>query len=259
MSYAIAQPHGIILVTGPTASGKTTTLYSCLQELNKPDVNVVTCEDPVEYQLPRINQVRIHTEVGLTFAASLRAILRQDPDIILIGEVRDAETCEIAIKAALTGHLVLSTLHANEASGAITRLLDMGVEPFLLASSVILAQAQRLVRKLCPACRKETTPSVDLMKEHGIDPDFFKGAKIYGPQGCPKCHGIGFRGRSAIMEVLPIDEDIKLLILKQAISDELRDKAEQKGMITLRKAALMKVREGETSLETAVKCTTGES
>ncbi|OGV68680.1 MAG: hypothetical protein A2283_20595, partial [Lentisphaerae bacterium RIFOXYA12_FULL_48_11] len=258
MSYAISQPHGIILVTGPTGSGKTTTLYSCLQEMNKPDVNIVTCEDPVEYQLPRVNQVRIHTEVGLTFSSALRAILRQDPDIILIGEIRDSETCEIAVKAALTGHLVLSTLHANEAAGAITRLLDMGVEPFLMASSLILSQAQRLCRRLCPACKKETPLNLKLLEEHGIDPAIFKDAKIFGPQGCPKCHGIGYKGRAAIMEVLPVDEEIRLLILRQAITDELRRKAEEKGMLTLRGAALLKVKEGETSVDAAVKITTGD-
>jgi type IV pilus assembly protein PilB len=255
MSYAIAQPHGIILVTGPTGSGKTTTLYSCLQELNKPDVNIVTCEDPVEYQLARVNQVRIHTEVGLTFSSALRAILRQDPDIILIGEIRDSETCEIAVKAALTGHLVLSTLHANESAGAITRLLDMGVEPFLMASSLILAQAQRLCRKLCPACKKETSLNLKLCEEHKIDPALFEGVKLYGAQGCPKCHGIGYKGRAAIMEVLPVDENIRLLILRQAITDELRQKAQEQGMLTLRDAALMKVKEGETSLDAAVKIT----
>lgn len=259
LSYAIAQPHGIILVTGPTGSGKTTTLYSCLQELNKPDVNIVTCEDPVEYQLPRVNQVRIHTEVGLTFSSALRAILRQDPDIILIGEIRDGETCEIAIKAALTGHLVLSTLHANEAAGAISRLLNMGVEPFLLASSVILAQAQRLCRRLCPACKKETPLDLKVLEEHHIDPVQFEGVKLYGPQGCPKCHGIGYKGRAAIMEVLTVDEDIRFLILKQAITDEMRQKAQEKGMITLRDAALMKAREGETSLDAAVKLTVGDA
>jgi len=258
MGYAIAQPHGIILVTGPTGSGKTTTLYSCLQELNKPDVNIVTCEDPVEYQLARVNQVRIHTEVGLTFSSALRAILRQDPDIILIGEIRDSETCEIAVKAALTGHLVLSTLHANEAAGAITRLLDMGVEPFLMASSLILSQAQRLCRKLCPGCKNETTLNLKLLEEHNIDPAIFEGVKIFGAQGCPKCHGIGYKGRAAIMEVLPVDEEIRLLILRQATTDEIRRKAEQKGMLTLRTAAILKVKEGETSVEAAVKITSAD-
>lgn len=258
MSYAISQPHGIILVTGPTGCGKTTTLYSCLQELNKPDVNVVTCEDPVEYQIPGIIQVRINPDVGCTFAAALRAILRQDPDIVLIGEIRDAETCEIAIKAALTGHLVLSTLHANDAAGTITRLLDMGMEPFLLASSVILTQAQRLYRKLCPSCRKETKPSMDVLEQEAIDPKFFDGVKIYTATGCPRCHNIGYKGRSAIMEVLPIDDDIRAAILQRVIAMEIRTKAEEKGMVSLRKAGLNEVKKGETSLEEVLKVTATE-
>jgi len=187
--HAIEQPNGIILVTGPTGSGKTTTLYSCLQELNTPDVAIITCEDPVEYQLAGMNQVQINSFVGLTFAAALRSILRQAPDIILVGETRDSETAEIAVKAALTGHLVLSTLHTNDACGAITRLIDMGIEPSLLASALILSQAQRLLRRLCPACKKpaDTIPEVTL-KEYGIDPAIFKGSNVQTPKGCPKCH-----------------------------------------------------------------------
>jgi len=259
LEYAIAQPHGIILVTGPTGSGKTTTLYSCLQEVNKPDLNIVTCEDPVEYQLPGINQVRIHTDVGLTFAAALRAILRQDPDVVLIGEIRDAETCEIAIKAALTGHLVLTTLHTNDAAGAVTRLLDMGMEPFLLASSVVLSQAQRLYRKLCTSCKKEREPDADLMEMNHIPPDFFKDVTLYGPQGYPKCHNTGYTGRGSIMEVLPIDDDIRAAILRQAIGAEIRDIAVTKGMITLFNGALTRIKEGQTSLEVALKVAgTGE-
>jgi type IV pilus assembly protein PilB len=257
MSYAIAQPHGIILVTGPTGSGKTTTLYSCLQELNKPDVNIVTCEDPVEYQVAGINQVPIRTDVGLTFAAALRAILRQDPDICLVGEIRDGETCEIAIKAAMTGHLVLTTMHTNDAAGAITRLVDMGIEPFLLASTVIISQAQRLYRKLCPVCKKEVTPNVDLMKEYGVPPDSFKDIKIYGPQGCPKCHGIGFFGRGSIMEVLPIDDEVRTAILKGSIASKIRDIGISRGMTTLIQAALARVKEGSTNLETALRVAGG--
>lgn len=258
LSYAIAQPHGIILVTGPTGSGKTTTLYSCLQELNKPDVNVVTCEDPVEYQVAGLNQVRIHTEVGLTFSSALRAILRQDPDVVLIGEIRDTETCEIAIKAALTGHLVLSTLHANEAAGAVTRLLDMGVEPFLVASSVILAQAQRLYRKLCVNCKKPVEPNKDMLIDNKIPLDFFDGVQIFGGQGCPKCHGTGYAGRGAIMEVLPVDDEIKAAILQQKIMAEIRDVAIKNGMKTMVKAILQKVRDGSTSLEAAMRITGGD-
>lgn len=253
MSYAVAQPHGIILVTGPTGSGKTTTLYSCLQELNKTNVNVVTCEDPVEYQIPGIIQVRINADVGCTFAAALRAILRQDPDIVLIGEIRDTETCEIAIKAALTGHLVLTTLHANDAAATITRLLDMGMEPFLLASSIILTQAQRLYRKLCPACKKETKLDKDLLTEYEVDPNFFEGVKVYGPVGCPKCHNLGYRGRGAIMEVLPIDDDIRQAIVQQMIADQIRELAIEKGMVGLKQAGMTRVKEGDTSLEAVLK------
>ena len=257
LSYAIAQPHGIIIVSGPTGSGKTTTLYSCVQELNKLDVNLVTCEDPVEYQIPGIIQVKISPDVGCTFAAALRAILRQDPDIILIGEIRDGETAEIAIKAALTGHLVLSTLHANDAANTITRLLDMGTEPFLLASSVILSQAQRLYRRLCPVCKKEISLPVDLLKDNGVDPAVFAGRKLYGPVGCPKCNNVGFKGRGSIMEVLPIDEEVRAAIIRQEVADEIRDQAESRGMVTLRKAGLMRVADGDTSIETILKVSGG--
>ncbi len=253
LTYAINQPHGIILVTGPTGSGKTTTLYSCLQELNKIDVNIVTCEDPVEYQIPGIIQVRITPAAGCTFAAALRAILRQDPDIVLIGEIRDMDTADIAIKAALTGHLVLSTIHANDASSTITRLLDMGIEPFLLASSIILTQAQRLYRRLCSVCKKEVPLNVDLLKLHHVDPALLHGCKVYGPVGCPKCHNIGYSGRAAVMEVLPVDDDIRCLMMRQAPADVLRDKAVEKGMKTLAIGALEKVRLGDTSLEAALK------
>ncbi|MEI6969926.1 MAG: ATPase, T2SS/T4P/T4SS family [bacterium] len=257
LSYAIEQPHGIILVSGPTGSGKTTTLYSCLQELNKLDVNLVTCEDPVEYQIPGIIQVKISPDVGCTFAAALRAILRQDPDIILIGEIRDGETAEIAIKAALTGHLVLSTLHANDAASTITRLLDMGTEPFLLASSVILAQAQRLYRRLCPVCKKEIELPLAFLKDNGVNPTIFEGRKVFGPVGCPKCNNTGFKGRASIMEVLPIDEEVRSAIIRQDVADDIRDQAEQRGMVTLRKAGLQKVADGDTSIETIVKVTGG--
>jgi type IV pilus assembly protein PilB len=273
MSHAIAQPHGIILVTGPTGSGKTTTLYSCLQELNKPDVNIVTCEDPVEYQLAGINQVQVNAQVGLTFAAALRSILRQDPDICLVGEIRDGETAEIAVKAALTGHLVLSTLHTNDASGAIARLVDMGVPPFLIASSLVLSQAQRLYRKLCLACRQEIELPLDVLEANNIDPGFFRQTelgsaggrggkdgflKVYRAVGCPKCGGGGYKGRGAIMEVLPIDETIKQLIMKGGTSAEIRTQARQQGMVTLKEAGLKKVREGVTSLEAALEMTGSE-
>lgn len=257
MSYAIQQPHGIVLVTGPTGSGKTTTLYSCLQDLNTPNINITTCEDPVEYQLQGINQVRIVTDVGMTFSAALRAILRQDPDVLLVGEIRDAETCEIAIKAALTGHLVLSTLHTNDAAGAVVRLVDMGIEPFLVASSVILAQAQRLFRKLCPVCKKECAPDREMLKEYGIDPTILDGAKIYTHQGCPKCNNMGYSGRGSIMEVLSVNDPIRGAIIQGGTAMEIRELAIKSGMVSLLMAGLNRVRMGDTSLEVAIQTTGG--
>lgn len=257
MAYAINQPHGIILVTGPTGSGKTTTLYSCLQDMNQPDVNIITCEDPVEYQLAGINQVQMHAEVGLTFASALRSILRQDPDIVLVGEIRDGETAEIAVKAALTGHLVLSTLHTNDAPGAVTRLIDMGIEPFMLGSCLILAQAQRLYRKLCVACKKPTSIPADILKINHIDPAFFEGTKIYKAVGCPRCSN-GFKGRGAIMEVLLVNETIRDGILRGLNTGELRALARKGGMVTLKDAGMARVRDGLTSLEAALEVTGGE-
>ncbi len=258
MQYAIAQPHGIILVTGPTGSGKTTTLYSCLQELNQSDVNIITCEDPVEYQLGGINQVQMHEQVGLTFASALRSILRQDPDIILVGEIRDGETAEIAVKAALTGHLVLSTLHTNDAAGAVTRMVEMGIEPFLLASSVILAQAQRLYRKLCPFCKKEAGIDPEILKINRIPPEFFEGHKVYTTKGCPKCNNLGYKGRGAIMEVLLVDEKIREAILRGENSSQIRSLGEERGMVSLKQGGLKLVREGITSIEAALAVTGGD-
>ena len=257
MAFAIAQPHGIILVTGPTGSGKTTTLYSCLQELNQPDVNIITCEDPVEYQLDGINQVQIQTGVGLSFASALRSILRQDPDIVLVGEIRDGETAEIAIKAALTGHLVLSTLHTNDAPGAVSRLIDMGIEPFMLGSALILTQAQRLYRRLCSACKRPADITPEILANNHIDPDLFKGCTPYRAAGCPRCSN-GYKGRGAIMEVLTIDEKIREAILRGANTTEIRDLGVQSGMVTLKMAGLTRVKEGLTSLEAAIDVTGGE-
>ena len=260
MKHAIDQPHGIILVTGPTGSGKTTTLYSCLQDLNTPDINIVTAEDPVEYQLPGVNQVAVNQQVGLTFAAVLRSVLRQDPDVCLVGEIRDGETADIAVKAALTGHLVLSTLHTNDAPGVIARLIDMGIPPFLLASSLILAQAQRLYRKLCPFCKQPMEGELDpqILKANDLDPEIFKGAKIYVPVGCPKCHGGGYKGRGAIMEVLPVTEAIRSAITKGAASDVIRDIAVKEGMVTLKRVGMMKVCQGLTSINAALAVTGSE-
>ncbi len=258
MQYAIEQPHGIILVTGPTGSGKTTTLYSCLQDLNKTDVNIVTAEDPVEYQLVGINQVHVNTAVGLTFGSVLRSVLRQDPDIILVGEIRDGETADIAVKAALTGHLVLSTLHTNDAAGAIARMIDMDVPPFLLASSLILAQAQRLYRKLCPFCRTPTSVTPDVLEANRIPPDFFDGATVYAAKGCPKCHDLGFKGRGALMEVLTITEKVRQGIMTGQTSTEIREMAIADGMIPLKEVGLRKVRDGLTTLDAALEVTGGE-
>lgn len=257
MQYAIQQPHGIILVTGPTGSGKTTTLYSCLQDLNRQDCNIITCEDPVEYQLAGINQVQINDDVGLSFASALRSILRQDPDIVLVGEIRDTITAEIAVKAALTGHLVLSTLHTNDAAGAITRLIDMGIEPFMLGSALICAQAQRLYRKLCPACRKSIELTPDMLSLNHIDPAMFEGVTIYGPGGCPRCTN-GFKGRGAIMEVLLVNEEIRHGILSGMNTGQIRDIAIKNGMVSLKAAGLERVRNGLTSLDAALAVTGGE-
>ncbi len=244
----ISLPHGIILVTGPTGSGKTTTLYSALAQLNKPDVKIITMEDPVEYELPSINQAQINTAQGFTFAAGLRSILRQDPDILLVGEIRDQETAQMAIRAALTGHLVFSTLHTNSAVGAIPRLVEMGVEPFLLSATLISVLAQRLVRKVCPLCRVRHDPDEDeleLLTQLGVDPvqhTFFVG------KGCPSCRDTGYAGRNAVFEYLRVDGAVRSLINTRATSDELGARAEETGTRTLLQDALDKAIAGMTSL-----------
>ena len=258
MKFAIDQPHGIILVTGPTGSGKTTTLYSCLQDLNQPNVNIVTAEDPVEYELAGVNQCHVNVAQGLTFAGILRSVLRQDPDIVLVGEIRDNETADIAVKAALTGHLVLSTLHTNDACGVIPRLIDMQIPPFLLASSLILAQAQRLFRKLCPLCKRPINVDLDLLRANRVDPQPFEGVQVFGPGGCPKCHNTGYKGRGAFMEVLPISNPIRDVIEKGGNAEVLRALAMQEGMVTLKEAGMRKVRAGVTSLQAAFEVTGGE-
>ena len=258
LRFAIAQPHGMILVTGPTGSGKTTTLYSCLQELNQPDVNIITVEDPVEYQLMGINQVQTHSDVGLTFAAGLRSILRQDPDIVMVGEIRDGETASIAVQAALTGHLVLSTLHTNDAAGAIARLMFMGVEPFLLASSLIMTQAQRLFRKLCTVCKQPIQIPLETLRANHMDPEQFKDMQFFGPRGCPKCGNTGYRGRGSIMEILLLNDAIRGMILKSANAGDIREVAVKNGMLTLRDMGLFRVREGLTTLEEVLRVTGSE-
>ncbi len=252
---ALSKPYGMILVTGPTGSGKTTTLYSAIMKVRKPEVNIVTVEDPVEYTLPRITQVQVQEEIGRTFAQVLRSFLRQDPDIILVGEIRDFETAEIAIKAALTGHLVLSTLHTNDAPSTITRLINMGIEPFLIASSVILIVAQRLVRRLCENCKKEQKISKDALISLGFPEKEIDGLKIYEPQGCPECNGTGYRGRVALYEVMPIKDEIRELILTGASATEIKKEAIKLGMLTLRQSGIRKVMTGMTSIEEVLRVT----
>jgi len=250
---AVDAPHGMILVTGPTGSGKTTTLYSVLQELNSPEYNIVTVEDPVEYQLAGVNQVAVKTEMGLTFASALRSILRQDPDIVMIGEIRDQETADIAVKAALTGHQVLSTLHTNDAAGAISRLDDMGIEPFLISSSVLLTCAQRLVRRVCSNCKEEFIPEPDVFQkleiEHLIGETFYRGS------GCDRCKGRGYSGRAAVLEVLPVSEAIRRLIIKRASASIIKNQAIQEGMKSLRMVGINKALEGITTLEEVLRTT----
>ncbi len=254
-SYALSQPYGMILVTGPTGSGKTTTLYSALEEINEVGTNIITTENPVEYQLEGINQVQINPAVGLTFAAALRSILRQDPDVVMVGEIRDAETATIAVEAALTGHMVLSTLHTNDAAGAIARLTDMGIEPFMLASSVLLTQAQRLFRKLCPVCKKEIDIPHETLKRSRIDPAYFENVQFYQKAGCPKCNGIGYKGRGALMEILLINETIRKTILSNPDADAIASIAIKNGMRTLREAGLEQVRQGATCIEEIMRVT----
>lgn len=246
---AVDAPHGMILVTGPTGSGKTTTLYSALNELNNAEFNIVTVEDPVEFQIPGINQVPTKKEIGLTFANALRSILRQDPDIVMIGEIRDQETAEIAVEAALTGHQVLSTLHCNDAPGAIARLDDMGIAPFLISSSVIIACAQRLVRRICSVCKEPVTYPPKMFEDLGIDPSFFDESTLYRGRGCERCKNTGYSGRMAIIEAMTVTDEIRKLVIQRASAHEIGKVAIAMGMRTLRMVALEKAREGATTLE----------
>jgi type IV pilus assembly protein PilB len=246
---AVDAPHGLILVTGPTGSGKTTTLYSALNELNNPIYNIITVEDPVEFQVPGINQVPTKKEIGLTFANALRSILRQDPDIIMIGEIRDTETAEIAIEAALTGHQVLSTMHCNDAPGAIARLDDMGIAPFLISSSVILSCAQRLMRRTCSHCKEPVTYPNKMFQDLNIDPSLFDGVTLYRGRGCDRCKNSGYAGRLAIIEAMTVSDEIRKLVIARANSRELSKVAIGQGMRTLRMVALDRAREGVSTLE----------
>jgi general secretion pathway protein E len=249
MKQCTEQPNGILLVTGPTGSGKTSTLYSILYELNSPDVNIVTVEDPVEYQMAGVGQVQVREKVGLTFAASLRSILRQDPDIVMIGETRDQETAQIAIQAALTGHLVLSTLHTNSAAATITRLLDMGIEPFLISSTLVGVVAQRLVRKLCLQCREKYTPTPEALRRIGISEEQAKKIQFYKPGGCDECLQTGYRGRLAIFEIMTITPDIVKLILARSDTAEIQRQAVKDGMTLLVQDGVRKIIEGVTTIE----------
>ncbi len=244
---AIDAPHGMILVTGPTGSGKTTTLYSVLNELNSPQYNIVTVEDPIEYELVGINQVAVRNDIGLDFASALRSILRQDPDIVMVGEIRDNETADIAVKAALTGHQVLSTLHTNDAAGAITRLDDMGIEPFLISSSILMTCAQRLVRRICTNCRDEFVPEPEMFEKLGMAQT--KGAVFFHGTGCDRCKGRGYLGRAAIIEALPVSEAIRRLIIKRASATVIKNQGISEGMKTLRMVGVEKALEGITTLE----------
>jgi type IV pilus assembly protein PilB len=246
---AVDAPHGLLLVTGPTGSGKTTTLYSALNELNSTEWNIITVEDPVEFQVPGINQVPVRKEIGLTFANALRSILRQDPDIIMIGEIRDTETAEIAVEAALTGHQVLSTMHCNDAPGAIARLDDMEIAPFLISSSVILSCAQRLVRRICSVCKEPVTYPRKMYEDLGIDPAFFDGATLYRGRGCERCKNTGYAGRMAVIEAMPVTNEIRKLIIERSGAMDIGKMALSQGMKTLRMVALEKARAGLTTLE----------
>ena len=246
---SIDRPYGIVLVTGPTGSGKTNTLYSAIAQLNDPTVNILTAEDPIEYNLSGINQVQMKEQIGLTFASALRSFLRQDPDIILVGEIRDFETAEIAVKAALTGHLVLSTLHTNDATSTISRLMNMGIEPFLVATSINAICSQRLVRRICTACTEEVETPPQMLIQIGVAPDEIKALKIKRGRGCDRCGNSGYKGRVGLYEVLHFSDEIREMILSGATTLELKRKAIEEGMVSLRSSGLQKIRGGVTTLE----------
>ncbi|MEW6488095.1 MAG: type II secretion system ATPase GspE [Thermodesulfobacteriota bacterium] len=255
----ITRPYGILLVTGPTGSGKTTTLYAALSRINSEDINIITVEDPIEYQLRGIGQIHVNPKIDLTFAAGLRSILRQDPDVIMVGEIRDGETAEIAIQASLTGHLVFSTLHTNDAAGAVTRLVDMGIEPFLVSSSVLAILAQRLVRVLCLDCREPYLPPPEGLAELGLKASDLPEGHLYRAKGCPRCMQTGYRGRSGIYELLTVDEGIRALIMKGADSATIKDEARRRGMLTLRDDGTRKLLRGITSAEEVLRVTQEEA
>jgi general secretion pathway protein E len=251
----VSNPNGIILNTGPTGSGKTTTLYAILSSINGPNINIITIEDPIEYQIKGISQIQVNPKIELTFARGLRSIVRQDPDVILVGEIRDRETAEIAVQSALTGHLVFSTLHTNDSASAITRLVDMGVEPFLISSSILAVVAQRLVRVLCADCRKTYIPNPLYLKSIGISPDPFKDHRVYKAAGCENCFHTGYRGRAGIFEIMVLTERLKSLILKTFDSNRIKNEAVQQKMRTLRQDGMQKVLQGVTTIEEVLRVT----
>lgn len=251
----IKSPYGIILVTGPTGSGKTTTLYAALSTINQPEINIITIEDPIEYQIDCIGQIQVNPKIDLTFAAGLRSIVRQDPDVILVGEIRDRETAEIAIQSSLTGHLVFSTLHTNDAASAVTRLIDMGIEPFLVTSSVIAIIAQRLVRVLCPKCKQPHEPDAESLANMGIGRDALSRHVLFRRKGCHACMNTGYRGRTAIFEIMLMEDEIKRLILKTSDSNQINDLALQKGMMNLLHDGAQKVLAGVTTIEEVLRVT----
>jgi type IV pilus assembly protein PilB len=255
---AIANPYGMVLVTGPTGSGKTTSLYSALSRVNTPEVNVMTAEDPVEYNLDGINQVLVNEDVGLTFAAALKAFLRQDPNIIMVGEIRDIDTASIAVKAALTGHLVLSTLHTNDAPSAIGRLIDMGIEPFLVASSVNIVLAQRLVRRVCAACKHPIELNDEVLAELQMTPEHAAGGTFMKGEGCVDCNSTGYRGRAGVYEVMPMTPKLRDLVLERSSAGDIKKTAIEEGMLTLRRDALEKLKRGVTTVEEVLKETAAD-
>ncbi|MCB0310196.1 MAG: type II secretion system ATPase GspE, partial [Bdellovibrionales bacterium] len=261
LNKLIRRPNGIILVTGPTGSGKTTTLYSCLASINTPEKNILTVEDPIEYQLQGIGQMQVNPKINFSFASGLRAILRQDPDVVMVGEIRDLETAEIAIQASLTGHLVFSTLHTNDSAGAITRLVDMGIEPFLVSSSLLAVMAQRLVRRLCPVCREPYEITEEEMDELGIDPKEVKSRQIYrrGNRECDRCNSTGYSGRSGIHELLLMDDEVRALVLQRVDSTTIKNAAMRYGFDTLRRDGANKVLQGLTSVEEVLMVTHEEA
>ncbi|MCD6153157.1 MAG: type II secretion system ATPase GspE [Syntrophobacterales bacterium] len=255
LNNIINSPYGIVLVTGPTGSGKTTTLYAALSTINKPEINIITIEDPIEYQIEGIGQIQVNPKIDLTFAKGLRSIVRQDPDVILVGEIRDKETAEIAIQSSLTGHLVFSTLHTNDAASTVTRLIDMEIEPFLVSSSVIAIIAQRLIRILCPDCKESYIPDDESLASIGIDKTMLKKGKIYRGKGCSSCMNTGYRGRTAIFEMMIFNDDLKKLILKTSDANQIREAAIKSGMSTLMQDGARKVIEGVTSIEEVYRVT----